>query len=285
MFPFRRWFAAILASVPILAADPVNPAVLKQAAESYLAKQPAKGIPTGIVYRAALDLQKQFVQQVIPKLGPPAGYKVGLVTPAGQQRFGIAHPVRGVLLKQMLLPNNSTVSGKFATRPIVEPDLIVRVKDEGINDAKTIEEAARHLSEVITFIEVADNVFATNAPMDAGVLIAGNVGARAGIIGESRKISDTPEFIEAFRKMALVLQDRSGKELSRASAEGIMGHPLKAVLWLVEDLRKHGGKLQAGDVLSLGSPSPQVTPVPGEKYTLIYEGLPGGPIRASVSVE
>jgi 2-keto-4-pentenoate hydratase len=64
-----------------------------------------------------------------------------------------------------------------------------------------------------------------------------------------------------------------------------MGHPLNAVLWLVADLKRTGEKLKPGDLISLGSPSPQVTPQAGDKFTLTYEGLPGGPLKASVAFE
>jgi 2-keto-4-pentenoate hydratase len=161
----------------------------------------------------------------------------------------------------------------------------VRVKDDGINNATTLEQAAEHLSEVICFIELADGTFATNAPLDGAALTASNVGARLGVTGESRKIENTPEFLKAFGAMSLTIYDGGGKELSRVTADGVMGHPLNAVLWLVKDLKRTGEKLKTGDVISLGSPSPQVIPRAGDQFTLIYQGLPGGPLRASVSIK
>ena len=104
------------------------------------------------------------------KLGPRVGYKVGMVTKAGQERLGLNGPLRGVLLKAMLLPDKSEVPMGFAIRPIVEPDLMVRVKDAGINEAKTIDEAARHLDEVIAFLELADATLSTNEAVSGGVI-------------------------------------------------------------------------------------------------------------------
>ena len=49
---------------------------------------------------------------------------------------------------------------KFGARPIWEPDLIVVVKDAGISDAKTPLEVAKHLSEVVAFIELPDRIVA-----------------------------------------------------------------------------------------------------------------------------
>jgi 2-keto-4-pentenoate hydratase len=283
---YQRVMAALLVSIATsIAAEKPDQKSLEKISDAYFAKMPAPPPPTGLSYETALATQKDYVELVSRTFGRRAGYKVGLVTPAGQQRYNISHPVRGVLFEKMLLPNNSKVPVKYGTRPVVEPDLLVRVKDEKLNDAKTIEEAARHLSEIICFIELADGTFATNAPVDAGVLTASNVGARAGILGETRKVEATPGFIKAFGSMSLALQDKEGKELSRVTADGVMGHPLNAVLWLVKDLKRTGEQLKAGDVISLGSPSPQMTPRAGDKFTLVYEGLPGGPLKAVVHFE
>lgn len=265
------------------AADRPDKKSLQAIADGYLAKKPVNPPPVGLTYDDALATQKAYLEILEPSLGERAGYKVGIVTPAGQQRMNIPHPVRGVLFKKMLLPNNSSVPVNYGTRAVVEPDLLVRVKDAALNNATTIEEAARHLSEIVCFIELADGNFDTNAPIDGAGLVASNVGARMGITGETRKIENTPEFLEAFRKMPLVLKDSSGKELSRVTADGVMGHPLNAVLWFVQDLKRTGEKVKPGDVISLGSPSPAFTPKPGDKITLVYEGLPGGPLQARVS--
>jgi 2-keto-4-pentenoate hydratase len=284
VMPIPRIFLLLLLSpLWLFAAQPVSNDLLKQMAEMYFAKQPQTGFPAGVSYGDGLGIQERYVKLLVPKLGSIAGYKVGLVTPAGQKRFGLDHPVRGVLLKKMLLPNGSKVSAHYGTQPILEADLIVRVKDKGINEIHTAEEAAEHLSEVITFIELADSTLATNPPPSAGALVSLDVGARSGILGQAFKVTADKNFPDQFGKMQIVLK-KDGKEQSRVRADGVLGHPLNAVLWLVEDMRAKGEKLRAGEVLSLGSPSPQVSPKPGENYDLIYEGLPGGDLHATVSM-
>jgi 2-keto-4-pentenoate hydratase len=256
---------------------------LQQVSEAYLGRRPAPGLSTGMTYRAALEVQKEYVSLLEATLGERAGYKVGLVTAAGQKRFQIAHPIRGVLFQKMLRPDGGEVPVNYATRPILEPDLLVRVKDADINEARTTRDVLEHLAEVICFMELADGTFAEGVVIDAGVLTASNVGARLGVLGDRRTMVNSEAFHDALGKMELVLRDGAGKELSRVSADGVMGHPFKAVLWLVEDLKKTGEKLEAGDVVSLGSPSPQVTPKSGEGFVLVYEGLPGGELKARIS--
>lgn len=53
--------------------------------------------------------------------------------------------------------------------------------------------------------------------------------------------------------------------------------PLNAVLWLVENLRKSGIRLNAGNVLSLGSFTPLLASRAGTTIRVRYLGLPGDP--------
>jgi 2-keto-4-pentenoate hydratase len=280
----RILFALLFSLLPGGAAERVSDATLSNLSQMYLAKQPQTGLPETLSYDDGLRIQQRYVDLLKPSLGGVVGYKAGLVTAGGQKRFGIDHPVRGILLKEMLLPNGSKVPANYGTQPILEADLIVRVKDDAINGADSIEKAAQHLSEIVAFIELADTTLATNPPIRAGALVASNVGARLGILGEARRFDASPDFIQAFGQMKIVLR-KDGKELSRVSAEGILGHPLQAVLWLIKDMNARGEKLKAGDLLSLGSPAPQAVPERASEYTLVYEGLPGGDLHAKVLIQ
>lgn len=279
---FLKLAALLLVWVPpSLFAQQVIP---QQVADAFLAKRPAPLFSKELSFPEALKFQEEYIQILSKQLGKPTGYKVGLVTRAAQERLGLSGPLRGVLLKEMLLPNASSVPATYAVRPILEVDLMVRIKDDAINKAKTPAQALEHISEIVGFIELADGLLPADAPTSGPIITALNVGARAGILGQTRKVEPTPDFLDAFAKMHLIMRDASGNELSRSNASDIMGHPLNPLLWLLEDLRKHGAKLNPGDLVSLGSPAPQITPKAGQSLTLVYEGLPGGLIQTSVSI-
>ena len=254
---------------------------IQQFAEDYLAVRPSQALPKGMTQEEALQAQKDFVAKLIPKLGKPVGYKVGLVTKEAQQRFGLSSPVRGVLLSRMMLKDGAEVGMNFGVHPVCEADLVVVVKDEGINDAKTPLEVASHLKEVVAFIELPDALIATNQLMDAGLFTASNVGARLGILGERLPVKATDEFIKAMAEMTVTLSDQAHGELGRARGKLILENPLNAVLWLVQDLARSGEKLKSGDMLSLGSLK-AITPQAGQTITVRYDGLPGGSIKATV---
>jgi 2-keto-4-pentenoate hydratase len=182
----------------------------------------------------------------------------------------------------MLKQDGVEISAKFGARPIWEPDLIVTVKDDGINGAKTPLEAAKHLGEIVAFIELPDRVVAESEKTDGALIAAVNAGARLGILGQRLKIEATPEFLSALEKMTVTATDQTGAELAKAPGTALLGHPLNPVLWLVQDLNTTGGKLKAGDLISLGSFAKPVPPQPGQTITVRYEGLPGGPLKVSV---
>jgi 2-keto-4-pentenoate hydratase len=247
----------------------------------YLALREMPAWTGSSTYDEATRVQDAFVDALVPKLGKPVGFKVGLVTKEAQERFNIPHPVRGRLLSKMLLSNDSTVPLQYGVRPVCEADLIVVIKDAAINRAKNLTEALHNLKEVVAFIELADSFVATNAPVTAIALTAANVGARLGVLGERLPLKTNPEFLNALAQMRVTVRDDSGADLGEGQGNVILSHPLNAVLWLIEDLKQSGHKLRAGDLLSLGSIK-AFTPKAGQRVTVTYEGLPGGSIKASV---
>lgn len=249
--------------------------------QNYLAVREVPPWTASSNYEQALVVQDAFVEALVPRLGKPVGFKVGLVNKEAQDRFNIDHPVRGRLLTKMMLPNDSSVPLQYGVRPVCEADLIVVVKDSGINRARNLTEALDNLKEVVAFIELADNFIATNPPVTAVALTAANVGARLGIVGERARLKTSPDFQSGLAQMRVTIRDDSGADLGQGQGNAILTHPLNAVLWLVEDLKKSGQKLRAGDMLSLGSIK-AFTPRAGQRITVIYEGLPGRPIKASV---
>lgn len=258
------------------------PRAIDAFAEDYLAVREARGFGEPLTMPEAFAVQKNFVNKLRPALGKPVGYKVGLVSRETQQRFGVDGPVRGVLLEKMLLPNHAQLPASFAVRPLLEADLIVVVKDRGIHRAQSILEVAEHLKEVVAFIELPDAFIPTNSPNGA-LLIAGNVGARLGVIGQRLPVKGTADFVKALAEMKVVITDQTGTELGRGEGRVILDHPLNAVLWLMEELQRSGERLKAGDLISLGSI--KALPVPSAKsVTVRYEGLPGGPIEVSVKL-
>jgi 2-keto-4-pentenoate hydratase len=280
-FPIAFSAAWLCGSLVASAATPSADA-LQQLADDYFARRPSLSLHAGLDLTEARSAQKGFVARLTPKLGPPIGFKVGLTSKAVQESVGASTPVRGVLLRDMMLKDGARVSAQFGARPIWEPDLVVIVKDAGIHQAKTRLEVAKHLSEVVAFIELPDRIVAETEKIDGNLITAVNSSARLGVLGQRVKIEPTAGFLDALEKMTVTATDQQGAELARARGDALLGHPLQPVLWLLQDLNATGEKLKAGDVISLGSFARPEIPQAGQTVTVRYDGLPGGSLKVSV---
>lgn len=266
---------ASCAAALLLAACASVPPQSQQLAANFKSMSPTSGLSKDMSMEEAARIRDGLVAELAASQGKVVGYKAGLTNPVVQKRFGHNSPVRGALLEKMLLEDGAEVPAKFGAVPIFEADLVVVVGDEGINQAKTPAEVLKHLASIRPFIELPDMVTAKEQPLTGAVITSFNVGARLGVLG--KPLAPDAAMADALAKMTVVLRDQDGKELARAPGAAILGHPLNAVVWLAEDLAKAGGKLRAGDILSLGSFTAPMPPKAGTTVTVTYEGLPGNP--------
>ena len=239
--------------------------------------QPAASPPSDFTMDDAVCGRDKYTKFLGQNFGKVVGYKAGLTNPAVQKRFNHPNPVRGTLFEKMLLPDGAEVSAKFGARPLFEADIVVEVKDAGINQAKTPLEALQHLSRIFPFIELPDLMAEDPAKVTGPSLTYANVAARLGVLGTPLEVKATPELVDALANMTVKLVDQDGKEIETGKGNAILGQPLNAVLWLIKDLNASGIALKKGDLLSLGSFSRLLPPKAGTGVKLIYEGLPGNP--------
>ena len=283
----RLALLALALAIPAGAARAACPgdAEVARLAADILARRPAQPYP-GLAMEDAPCAREKLVAILAQHYGPAVGYKVGLTNAAAQHRFGVPNPVRGTIFHGTIRARGTAASpaeipAAFAAVPNVESDLLVRVKDEGINEAGADHVAIlRHLDQVIPFIEMPDLVLAPGG-INGPNLIAINVGARLGVLGEPIPVQATPEFAARLGRMTVILATDQ-KELSRAPGTALLGHPLNVIPWLVEDLRRDGRRLQAGDIISLGGFSPALPTEAGRTVTATYEGLAEQPVTVSV---
>ncbi len=276
-------FAAALAAGPALAACPPDEAV-EVLARRLLDNQPGEPLPGMTGLADGQCAQDKLVALLARQWGRPVGYKVGLTNPAAQQRFGLPHPITGIIFEATVRPRDGAeIAARFGAVPAVEADLLVRVRDEGVNRARTREEVLRHVDQVIPFIELPDLVMPPGR-LDGPNLLAINVGARLGVLGTPIAVEPQGgDLVGRLGTMGVVMLDDTGKELARAPGTALLGHPLDVIPWLAEDLAKRGRRLQAGDLVSLGGFSPALPAEAGRTYTVRYEGLvAAGPVSVSV---
>jgi 2-keto-4-pentenoate hydratase len=277
---FRPSLGLVTAAV-LCAALPAAAACLSdvQAAAvvaNYLNKKPAanpEGLSDADGACSRAKINAFLVQQTGAKV---VGYKAGLTNPAVQKRFNATEPVWGVLYAPMLLQSGTTVEAAFGARPLFEADLLVRVSDARINQAKTPEQVLQYIDQVIPAIELPDLVVEAPPKLNGAAVAAINVGARYFVTGAPIAVKRTPEFADSLAGMKVLVM-AGGQDLDTGFGRDVLEHPLNAVAWLAQDLQKHGLALKKGDLVSVGSFSKLMPPKAGQKVEVQYQGLPDNP--------
>ncbi len=276
----RNWILMMtVAAAPALAECP-SQATMEAFAQGLLANRPQPAI-TGMTSLAdGQCAQNRIVPLLVPHLGRPVGYKVGLTNPTAQQRFGTSHPVTGIIFEATLRARSGdTVPAAFGAVPTVEADLLVRVSSEAINDARDHLAVLRSIDQLIPFIEMPD--LALSGGFDGPNLLAINVGARLGVSGTPIPVVVSEEFAARLGTMTVTLASDE-RELARAPGTALLGHPLNVLPWLAQDLASRGQRLRVGDIISLGGFSPALPTAPGRTYTVRYDNLLAAPVEVSV---
>ncbi|MBP7865644.1 MAG: hypothetical protein KA419_06810 [Acidobacteria bacterium] len=283
----RRVFLGLClcVSAAVLAEGPPKSAVEALAA-AWLAQRPAPGFAAGMSMDEAVRVREAYTALIDRDLGPVAGYKAALTNPAIQRRFGWDQPVRGTLYARMILSGGAKVPAAFGSHPVWEADLVAVVGDaEKLMAARTPLEALAGIQAFRPFIELPDLVFEPQVKLDGPSLCAINAAARLGVLGPPVRLPPTQASADRLAAMRVEALDGTGKRLALGTGSDILGNPLNAVLWLAASLRAEGRKLRAGEILSLGSYSPLLTPAPGLTATVRYTGLDDRPVEVSVRFE
>ncbi|NEQ53079.1 MAG: hypothetical protein F6K11_23560 [Leptolyngbya sp. SIO3F4] len=122
-----------------------------------------------------------------------------------------------------------------------------------INQAETDLELLAGLDAVIPFLELPDLIYEEDASVNAGALVAVNVGARYGIMGDPMALAAEDSGLAQLANIRVVLNNDKGQFLAEGNGTNLLAHPINAVRWLRDTLQSQGVDLKPGDLLSLGS--------------------------------
>jgi 2-keto-4-pentenoate hydratase len=283
----RLTVTLILLLAPVLVHAEMPPeASIKAVAEAWLARKPAPAFGAAMSMAEAAAVQARYTALIAGDLGRVVGYKAGLTNPAVQRRFGSDKPIRGTLYEKMILSSPARVPAAYGARPVYEADMVAVVGDAAkLMAATTPLEALQALKEIRPFIELPDLVFDPQVKLDGPSLLAANVAARLGVLGDPVLLPATSESVTRLAEMKIEVVDQGGAVLGGGKGSDVLGNPLNAVLWIAESLRAEGKALRSGDLLSLGSFSALLPPRPGTTVTVRYTGLLPAPAQVQVTFE
>jgi 2-keto-4-pentenoate hydratase len=280
------WLAVFLLAPALAFAEMPPEANIRASAESWLARKPAQGFGVTMNMSEAALVQIRFTSLIAKGLGDVVGFKAGLTNPAVRMRFNFDKPIRGTLFAKMILPGPARVPAAFGSRPVYEADMVAVVGDAArAMLARSPLEALQALKEIRPFIELPDLVFDPQVKPDGPSLLAVNVGARLGVLGDAISLPATAESVGKLAAMKIEVIDQTGAVVGGGKGADVLNNPLNAVLWIAGSLKGEGKALKNGDLLSLGSFSALLPPKAGDTITVRYIGLSPVPAEVTVTFE
>jgi len=186
----------------------------------------------------------------------PLGWKVGLGAPATMQKLGLAAPVVGFLMQRALLASGSTISLKGYRKPVMEPEIAVRMARD-LAAGASAEAAAAAIREIAPAIEIAD-LEPVPAPDNLDKVLEGDIFQRHVLLGAQTRAGAS---IAGLTSRLI----RRGTEAARTTdPEALTGKLTAIVAHVASTLSAFGEKLAAGDIIITGSITPPVMIEPDE---------------------
>ncbi len=187
-------------------------------------------MPAGLALEDAYALQKQVVAEVAG--GTVAGLKAGMTAAAGQQAFGLTHPLIGSLYESgRLSPGASFPSVPGVS---VECEIGLVVDADG---------APRTAGPVI---EVPRMAFADEEDRNGANLVACNIASDRYIVGEQQPLRDSYGDVQ-------ITLTRDGEQVCSAPASDALGGPQAALAWMLNEARQRGLAVEDGMLLITGA--------------------------------
>ncbi|MEO8144012.1 MAG: fumarylacetoacetate hydrolase family protein [Betaproteobacteria bacterium] len=228
----------------------------------------------------AYAIQSEYVGMRAATLGPIAGYKIALTTPAMRAMVGLNDSIAGDLLEKSILPSPARVRAADYGRLLVEFEIAVELAEDLPSIGAPYDRArvATAVAAVMPALELADdrNADYTGISAHALMLIADNAWNEGTVLGE--KVRDWSGIdLGALRGVATI----NGENVGEGHGRDVMGHPLEALAWIANNLASRGLGLWRGDVVITGSLIASKFPKAGDRIR--FEAGALGAVELQVS--
>ena len=196
-----------------------------------------------------------------------AGYKIGFTNLAVREKMGLPDSTYGYLLDSMVLKNGVKVTMSDLIAPKLECEICMKLKSGLKGKGLSTEDVIRATEAVSASFEICDarikdwkcpypDFFADNG-FSARIVLSGQWHPAAGFDFLNEKVVLT----------------QAGKELAQGTGALAMGHPAKAVAWLVGKLADRNKGLEAGQIVMTGTLTPILPIEKGATYTATFSTL------------
>ncbi len=205
------------------------------------------------------DAEGHQVQTALARIArqDTAGWKIAATSKAGQQHINVSGPLAGRILAKFVRPDGAELDLSSNRMRVMEAEFVFRfwknipVQQDPYSPAEVLEA----VDQLQLGIEIPDSRYIDFTQVDAPQLLADNACASWMILG--------PEVNVEWRGRDLAEHEvrvtKNGGEVAVGRGRNVLEGPLKALTWLVNDLRRRGQMLYRHQFVTTGT---CVTPVP-----------------------
>jgi 2-oxo-hept-3-ene-1,7-dioate hydratase len=228
--------------------------------------------------QAPYEVQRAGIARRARRLGSePIGYKVALTSAATQAALRTDEPAIGRLLTADVLPSGSTVALDSMFSPVLEAELVFRVRED-LPRAATLDQISERC-EVAAGLECPDSRYADWFGGEYPVLGLADVIADnclTGLVVVGSTWLPVAEVDLPTVRAALLVDD---EEVASGTGAAVLGNPLRSPVWLSAHLAASGETLTAGTLISAGTLTPPVVARPGSVRAAFDAGLGEASVR------
>ncbi|WP_374991071.1 2-keto-4-pentenoate hydratase [Streptomyces sp. LHD-70] len=201
------------------------------------------------------------------------GRKIGLTSPAVQRQLGVDTPDFGMLYADMAVPDGAEIPAGAVQEARAEAEVALVLDADLTHERHTIADLLRATAFALPAVEVCGSRI-RDWDITITDTVADNASSGLYVLG-TRPV---PLRDVDLRLAGMVLQ-RQGEQVSTGAGSACLGHPLTAALWLADTLVRMGRPLRAGDTVLTGALGPMVPVAPGDVLQARIDGL--GDVRVA----
>jgi 2-keto-4-pentenoate hydratase len=217
-------------------------------------------------------VQELNTQRKLQGGGRLVGRKIGLTAKAVQKQLGVDQPDYGMLFADMAIADGEPVRWSRLMQPKVEAEVALVMAHDLPEPGITMAQMLRGVAFALPAIEIVGSRIAEWNIRFVDT-VADNASSGLFVLG------NTPAPLPGLDlRLAGMVMERKGEQVSLGAGAACLGHPLNAALWLANKMAELGRGLKAGDVVLTGALGPMVPVNPGDVFEARIQGL--GSVRA-----
>ena len=182
---------------------------------------------------------------------PIAGWKIAATSSVGQSHIGVSGPIAGRLLEERIHINASKLSIGRSLMKVAEAEFCFRMATDlpPKQHPYTAQEVLDAVSHLHPAIEIPDSRFKKFSDAGEAQLIADNACAHEFILGAPS--ADSWRAID-LKKHPVQLKT-SEPRVERGSGANVLGSPITALAWLVNELCQFGMYVRKNQIVTTGT--------------------------------